>query len=355
MLFTLLFALFLPGDSALSNSAGTGKQGDAGEGGLAAKALINQPFDVVYDPAGNLVFSDTGNHKIKRVDKKTGLIHTVAGSGKKGFAGDGGPATSAQLDEPYGLAIDSAGSIYFADRLNRRVRKIDGKTGVISTIAGDGSKATSGDGGPAEKAGIVEPNGVALIGEETLLIADVSGHRVRSVDLKTGAIGTFAGTGVGKHQGDGGPASKAALAGSRAVKVGPDGTVYILERNGHSLRAVHPKTGIITTIAGTGKPDYTGDDGLAKAASFNGPKEMAVDKAGNIFVVDTENHAIRRIDAKTGVITTVTGDGSKGGELGGCPDFAGRLDRPHGVAVAPDGAIVIGDTNNHRVLRVVLP
>jgi streptogramin lyase len=355
VLLSILLLAFLPSDSAISHAAGVGKQGDTGEGGPAIKALLNQPFDVAYDADGNLYFSDTGNHKIKKVDKKTKTIHTIAGNGKKGFSGDGGDATKASMDEPYGLAIDLQGTIYFADRLNRRVRKIDGKTGVITTIAGDGSKKFSGDGGDGSKAGLVEPNGVALDGRGNLLIADVSDQRIRSIELATNKISTFAGNGIRKHTGDGGLAKDCSINGARAVKVGPDGSVWILERSGNTLRSIDSKTGIILTRAGTGKSGYTGDDGDAKLATFNGPKELTVDKGGNIYIVDTENHAIRRIDAKTWKISTVAGDGTKGGEHGGCPDFAARLDRPHGVVVAPDGAIVIGDTNNHRVFRVVLP
>ncbi len=344
---TLASVIFGAGE----NLAGTGRPGDSGDGGPAASARLNQPFDVAYDAGGNLFLSDTGNHRIRRIDARTGIITTVAGSGKKGFGGDDGPATAALLDEPYGLCLDDRGNLYFADRLNRRVRRVDAATGTISTIAGDGSKATSGDGGPATKAGLVEPNGVALDGKGRLFVADVAGHRVRVVDLATGTIATFAGDGRGRHSGDGGPAARASIHGARAVEVGPDGTVWVLERQGNTLRAVDPKTGIIATRAGTGKAGYSGDGGPAIEASFNGPKELCLDRAGNIFVADTENHAIRRIDAATGRITTMTGDGRRPESGVEDPATTERLDRPHGVAVANDGSIAIGDTGNHRVRR----
>jgi sugar lactone lactonase YvrE len=350
MLTSLLVASALLGSG--ENAAGTGKPGASGDGDPAAIAQLNQPFDVAYDAAGNLYVSDTGNHRIRRIDAKNGTISTVAGSGKKGFSGDGGPATQALLDEPYGICLDDRGNLYFADRLNRRVRLVDAATGRISTVAGDGSNASSGDGGPAAKAGLIEPNGVALDGKGRLYIADVAAHRIRVVDLATGTISTYAGDGRGRHAGDGGPAATASIHGARAVEVGPDGTVWILERQGNTLRAVDPRTGTITTRAGTGKAGYTGDGGPAIEATFNGPKELCLDRAGNLFVVDTENHAIRRIDAASGRITTVAGDGHRPTKGQDDPGTTDRLDRPHGVVVAADGSIVVGDTGNHRVRRV---
>ncbi len=294
--------------------AGTGEPGRTGDGGPATKARLNMPFDVAFDAEGNLFFSDTFNHAIRRVDGRSGTIATVAGDGTAGFSGDGGPATRARLNEPYGVVVDAAGDVFFADRLNRRVRKVEARSGTITTLAGDGSKTYSGDGSPASRAGMVEPNGVALDpAGRRLFIADVADNRIRLVDLSSGQISTFAGTGRDRHEGDGGPASAASIRGARAVEVGRDGTVFILERQGHSLRAVDPKTGLITTRAGTGTPGFTGDGGPASAATFSGPKEMALDREGNILIVDTKNHAIRRIDARTGLITTSAGNGRRGG------------------------------------------
>ena len=257
------------------------------------------------------------------------------------------------MNEPYGIVLDHAGNLYIADRLNRRVRRIDARTGMITTVAGDGSKTFSGDGGPATSAGLVEPNGVALDGAgRRLYVADVADNRVRVVDLDSGTITTFAGNGKGRHDGDGGPARDAEVFGARAVEVGPDGTVYVVERQGNTVRAVDPRTGVITTVAGTGKKGDSGDGGPARAATFNGPKELAVDARGNLFVVDTENHAIRRIDARTGLVTTLAGDGRRGGDGDGGPANRARLARPHGVAIGPDGAIYIGDTENHRIRKV---
>jgi sugar lactone lactonase YvrE len=336
-------------DWMITTAVGTGEQGYAGDGGPAAQARLNNPFDLAFDPGGNLVFSDTFNHCIRRVDRASGTIATIAGSGQRGFSGDGGPATGAQLNEPYGIVIDRSGTIFFADRLNRRVRRVDSK-GVITTLAGDGSGKYSGDGGPAALAGLAEPNGLALDADhKCLFIADVADHRVRAVDLGSGEITTFAGTGEAKHDGDGGPATAAGVFGARAVAVAPDGSLYVMERQGSSIRRV--RNGVIETVAGTGARGYAGDGGDAGRAVFNAPKEMALDPAGNIFVVDTENHAIRLIDAKSWVVRTIAG-GHAGPEGDGGPATMAGLARPHGAVVAPDGVVYIGDSENHRVRRL---
>jgi DNA-binding beta-propeller fold protein YncE len=339
-------------DWIVTTVVGTGENGFGGDGGPATKALLNGPFDVAFDRAGNFYFSDTFNHRVRRVDARTGIISTVAGNGDKRFSGDGGPATAAALNEPYGIAIDRAGNLYIADRLNRRVRRVDAASGVVSTVAGTGEVEYSGDGGPASRGGLAEPNGLAFDPEEArLFVTDVADHRVRVIDLKSGIIATFAGTGAAEHSGDGGPATAAGVFGARAVKIGADGTVYILERQGSSLRAVDPKTGIIATVAGTGARGYAGDDGPALAAVFDAPKEMAIDRNGDILIVDTENHAIRRFDPRAGIVSALAGGRQGSGGDGGLASEAG-LDRPHGAVVGPDGAIHIGDTNNHRIRKV---
>ncbi|MDY3561807.1 hypothetical protein R5W23_003235 [Gemmata sp. JC673] len=339
----------------ITSPVGTGKKGFAGDGGPAAKAELDQPFDVAFDKAGNLYFSDTFNHRVRKVDGKTGTITTVAGNGKKGFGGDGGSALEASLNEPYGIELDADGNLYIVDRLNFCVRKVDGKTAVISTIAGTGGKTGyGGDGGPADKALFVEPNGLCLDGNGRLYIADVAGHRVRVVDLAKGTISTLLGNGKGVSAGDGGPIKDATLNGPRAVAVGPDGRLYVVERNGHCVRVVDLAKGRIERFAGTGKKGYTGDGTKALEATFDGPKEIDIDKNGNVFVVDTENEVIRKIDAKTGAITTVAGKGrTKTPGLGDNGPAAGAtLGRPHGVAVGSDGALYIGDTNSHRIRKV---
>ncbi len=302
------------------------RSGYAGDGGPATQALLNNPFDLAFDPSGSLCFSDTYNHCIRRIDARTGVISTIAGTGQSGFAGDGGPATQAQMNQPYGIVIDRAGNTYIADRLNKRVRRVDGSSGVISTLAE-----------------LVEPNGLALDREHRrLFIADVADHRVHVIELATGALSTFAGTGNGRHAGDGGPATAADIFGARAVALAPDDSIYILERQGSSLRRV--RDGIIETIAGTGARGYAGDDHDARHAVFDAPKEMALDPAGNVFIVDTENHVIRLIDAQSWIVRTIAGTGEAG------PD---ALARPHGAVVGTDRSVYIGDSENHRVRKLV--
>ena len=332
----------------ISTVAGTGEQGRAGDGGPATEALLNNPFDLAFDPAGNLIFSDTYNHRICRIDARTQIITTVAGTGEEGFDGDGGPAIAAKLNQPYGVVVDTDGRIFFADRLNRRVRMV-APNGTIATLAGDGSGKYSGDGGPAPVAGLAEPNGLALW-DGRLYITDVADHRVRVVDLRTATIATFAGTGVGRDDGDGGPATKAGIFGARAVAFAPDGSLYVMERQGSCIRKI--EDGVIYTVAGTGARGYAGDGGDARLAVFNAPKEMAVAPNGDIFVVDTENHAIRMIDATTWIVRTIAGNGAAGPGGDGGPAGLAGLSRPHGAVVAPDGSVYIGDSENHRVRKL---
>ena len=341
-------------DWIITTAVGTGEKGFAGDGGPASEALLNGPFDIAFDRAGNLYFSDTFNHRIRRVEAATGIITTIAGNGEAGYSGDGGPATAAALNEPYGVVVDRAGNIYTADRLNRRVRRIDAASGIITTLAGTGEAAYSGDGGPASRAGLAEPNGLAFDPDERrLYIADVADHRVRVVDLASGVIDTFAGTGIAEHGGDGGPAREARIFGARAVKVAPDGTVYILERQGSSLRAVDPATGIINTIAGTTGRGYSGDGGPAagcrvRRAEGDGarPRRQPVDRRYReprdppYRPRERHRHDHRRRPQ------------------GRARRWRSRRPRPGSTArTAPwsarDGAIYIGDTNNHRIRKLV--
>jgi streptogramin lyase len=338
--------------------AGTGQKGYAGDGGPALRALLDQPFHC--DLVGQFLFiAEAGNHCVRRLDLKTGVLVTVAGSGKPGYSGDNGPAARATLNEPYAVAADGA-DLYIVDRLNAVVRKVHGKTGTITTVAGTGVKGFSGDGGPGIKATLREPNDCCLDGKGGLLIADVGDWRIRRLDLKTGVITTFAGTGrpAGKKKidrtaiGDGGPAVKAVLVGARAVCVDGLGNTYVCEREGNAVRKVD-SAGTISTVAGTGESGYGGDGGPAARATFKGPKGVRCDRQGNVFVVDTENHAIRKIDVKTGTVRTVAGGRHGSGGDGGGATEAG-LDRPHGCVIAEDGTLYIADSNNHRV-RAVRP
>ena len=257
---------------------------------------------------------------------------------------------SASLNQIYALIIDANNDIYLVDRLNAAVRRIEAATGIITTVAGTGEPGYSGDGGPGSHAQLREPNDVFLDGRGGLLIADIQDQRVRRLNLATGIITTFAGNGEKERAGDGGPANQASILGARAVCMDSKGNTYICEREGHGVRRVDAN-GIMSTFAGTGERGYEGDGGPALTATWNGPKAIRCDLQDNIIVVDTENHAIRRIDATTGTVSTIAG-GHQGGDGDGGNATEAGLDRPHGCGVDKKGNIYIADSNNHRVRGV---
>jgi NHL repeat len=333
---------------------GTGQANYSGDGDMARRAGLNQPFDVALDREGNLYFSEANNHCVRRVERGSGIITTVAGTGQAGYSGDGRAATQAQLNSPYGIALDAANNLYIVDRLNACIRVVEATTGVIHTIAGTGQPGYSGDDGPAVQAQLQEPNDIVLDSQGRAFIADVRDHRVRVIDLASGIITTFAGTGEAGSGGDGGPVNHAALFGPRALAFGPTGDLYICLRNDHKVRQVDMRSGIIRTLAGTGERGYTGDHGPALQATFNGPKEIAVDRLGNIMLVDTENHCIRHIEAASGLVSTIAGTGRPGDSGDGGSATAAALTRPHGACVDEAGNMYIGDSENHRVRFVSL-
>ena len=253
------------------------------------------------------------------------IITTVAGGG----VGDGGPATEASLSGPLVVIVDASGDLYIADTFSNRVRRVDGTTGIIATVAGAGGYGFSGDGGPATKARFANPRGMFVDGAGHLYIADTDNDRVRRVDMATGIVSTVAGTGAKGFSGDGGPATQADTAGPQGVFVDGTSTLYIAANN--RVRQVDAATGVITTVAGTGRPGSSGDGGPATEADFLGPSGLFVDEAGHLYIADTENHRIRRVDAATGVITTVAGTGEGAGVVfkvagtaqGGFPGFSG--------------------------------
>lgn len=334
----------------ITTTAGIGDAGYDGDGGPAGSARLNEPFMCAFDRQGNLYVAEAMNHCVRRIDGRSGVIITVAGMGELGYGGDGGPATQATLNQPYALDIADNGDLYIVDRLNAVIRKVDAASGMISTVAGTGTPGSSGGGGPATEAALREPNDCFLDRHGGLLIADVQDHCVRRLDLATGYITTFAGNGDKARAGDGRPAAEASILGARAVCQDGSGNTYICEREGNGVRKVGAD-GIMSTFAGTGERGYSGDGGSALAATWGAPKALRCDLQGNLLVVDTENHAIRRIDAVTGVVTTVAG-GQHGGHGDGGPATAAGLDRPHGCCVDAQGNLYIADSNNHRV-RVV--
>jgi DNA-binding beta-propeller fold protein YncE len=335
----------------ISNMVGNGTQGYAGDGGRAMSALMDNPFHVDFDSEQrHLYVADCFNYRIRQVDIESGEIITFAGNGTQGYTGDGGPAIEASLDEIYALQVTPNGDVYILQRFNPAIRKVDAATGIITTVAGNGTIGYSGDGGPATEAQMREPNDCVLDGNGGLLIADIQDQRIRRLDLSTGIITTFAGTGEKEHTGDGGKASEAGIFGARAVCVDGNGNVYICEREGGSLRKID-SAGIITLIAGNGEKGYSGDGGPAINVIFNGPKAIRCDSKGNVLIVDTENHAIRRLDVSTGTIDTVAG-GHKGAEGDGGDALKAGLARPHGIVTDKDDAMYIADSENHRIRMV---
>lgn len=334
--------------------AGTGKAVYTGDGGSAAKAGVGGPFGVVIGPDGALYVCEITSHVVRRVDLKTGKISTFAGTGKKGYSGDGGPATKARLNEPYEVRFDKAGNMFFVEMRNHIVRRVDAKSGKISTVAGTGKRGFSGDGGPATKAKLSVPHSIALDDAGNLYICDIGNHRVRRVDLKSGIITTFAGTGQRKRTPDGAKLKGTPLNGPRALDFDGQQSLYLALREGNAVYRIDLKTKTLHHIAGTGKKGYAGDGGDAKQALLSGPKGIAVGPNGDIYLADTESHTIRVLRKPTGsapwVIETVVGDGKRGDGPDGEPRKC-RLNRPHGVFVDAKGNVYIGDSSNHKVRK----
>ena len=340
--------IVLPAPDKLVLVAGGGAGGD---GSPATKAKLEAPFAVAFDRASNLYFAEMTGNRIRKIDVN-GVATTVAGTGQKGDSGDGGTAVKAELNGPHHLAVGPDGDVYIADTWNNRVRRIDAKTGKILTVAGTGRKGFSGDGGPAVKA---EFGGVYCIAfdakGEKFYLADLDNRRIRAVDLRTGIVTTVAGNGQKGVPADGSVAVNAPLVDPRAVAVDPKGNIYILERSGHALRAVDT-SGKVRTLVGTGKPGHTGDGGDGREATLNGPKHLCIDLEGNVLIADTENHAIRKYQIRDGKIVAVAGTGKKGDAgLAGPPEQA-ELNQPHGVYMHPSGALYISDSSNHRILKL---
>jgi sugar lactone lactonase YvrE len=353
--FIIAFPLLLSvaaSAQTITTIAGTGKAENNGAQLSPTATNIGDPFGVELSPDGSLYICEVHNHRLWKMQGKDKLT-VVAGNGTKGYSGDGGSATQAQLNEPYEVRFDSAGNILFVEMQNHVVRKVDAKTGVISTVAGTSEKGFGGDGGPATKAKLSTPHSIALDADNNVYIADIANHRIRKVDAKTGIITTIAGNGEKQQPVDGQTAAGKPMIGPRALFIVGD-TLWIALREGHSVWKMNLKSGMLNHVAGTGKKGFTGDGGPAKDATFDGPKGIALGPDGSIYIADTENHAIRKIDAKTNIITTIAGMGpkQKGGTGDGGPATQATMDRPHGICVGPDNAVYIGDTLNHRV-RVV--
>ncbi len=330
-------------DGVLSLIAGTGTSGFSGDGGLAVSARLSYPGNLVVDGGGNLYIADWGNDRIRKVNTE-GIISTIAGNGTEGFDGDGGPATSASLNGPRGVAVDPAGNVYIADRGNSRIRKVD-TVGLISTIAGNGTSGFSGDGGLATAASF-DAWSLAVDVSGNLYITDARNHRVRKVNT-AGIISTVAGDGGDIFGGDGGPATATSVV-PLDIFVDPGGNLYLADAS-YRVRKVNGD-GIITTIACNGTSGFTGDGGPATAASC-APYRVARDSAGNLYVADGSSRRIRKVSA-AGIITTVAGRGTGQSSGDGGPATLAELIQPLGVAVDPAGNVYIADEGSNRIRKV---
>jgi len=331
----------------IATIAGNGVSGFSGDGGFAGSAHLKEPTAIAVDREFNIYIADSLNHRVRKVTPK-GNITTVAGNGTAGYSGDGGPAASAQLNQPIGVALDDAGCLYITDQLNHRIRKVSA-AGTITTLAGNGKSGYSGDGGPAIDAKIYGPSGIATDSAGNVYFADTFNNRVRKITAK-GIITTIAGDGKEGSGGDGVMATNAQLYGPWGVAVDGKEGVYFADRWNNVVRMVNPQ-GIITTVAGSNLTGFSGDRGRATEARLREPTGVAVDKKGNLYISDSMNHRLRKVDA-AGKISTMCGDGqyAYSGDLG--PALAAQLYGPQGVAVDRRGNIYIADNGNNRIRKL---
>ena len=359
LVLAVLLTVCLPVALALTTPqivtiAGHGNPGFSGDGGIATAATLAYPRGVAADAAGNVYIADTVNQRIRKVTAGTHNITTVAGNGNYGSSGDGGPATSAELDYPEGVAVDSAGNIYIADTINQRIRKVSASTGIITTVAGNGAYGYGGDGGPATSAALEYPQGVAVDAAGNIYIADTGNLRIRKVTAGTGIITTVAGNGGYGYGGDGGAATSAELDSPESVAVDSAGNIYIADTDNGRIRKVFASNGYIFTVAGNAKYGFSGDGGPATSAALDYPNGVAVDSAGDIYIADSDNHRVREVTASTGIISTIAGDYTAGYSGDGGPATSAELSFPEGIALDQAGNLYIADENNGVVREISL-
>jgi sugar lactone lactonase YvrE len=321
-----------------------------GVGGYS-DAQVNNPYGLAIGPDGALYFCDVDSQRIRRLDLQTKAISTIVGDGQRGYAGDGGPALTAPLNMPHEICFDASGNLYIVERDSHAVRKVDAATGIIATVAGTGEPGFGGDGGPASRAQLRQPHSIAFDTHGDLLICDIGNHRIRRIESASGTISTYAGTGAPEPTPDGALLDGTPLNGPRTMVFGADGSMYLALREGNAIYRIDPASRRIELLAGTGEKGYTGDGGPAQAATLAGPKGLAYDTSGKLYVADTENHVIRVVDLASGIITTVLGTGERGD--GPEPDpLACKLARPHGLCADQDGGLYVADSEAHRIRRL---
>ena len=332
----------------MTRYAGSGQSGFSGDGGPAANASFRVPAGLAFDSEGNLYIADRENHRVRKVDPK-GYISTFAGIGEAGFSGDEGPAVKARLNLPSGVVVDKKGNLYISDRSNDRIRVVD-KKGVIRTYAGSGVAGFQGDAGPALKAQLDKPFGIALDETKNLYIADRNNNRVRKVS-PDGIITTVAGDGGFFFMGDNGPAYRASVAAPTGVALDSKGNLYIADRNNNRVRVVD-RTGMIRTVVGTGQQDYNGDSEVARETNLYLPFGLTVDSNDNLLVIDRSHYRIRRIDPKSGQVETVAGNGVKLFAGDGGPATGATLSFPHGMSVDKKDNLIFSDKGHFRIRKI---
>jgi trimeric autotransporter adhesin len=330
--------------------AGDGVAGYTGDDIPALKAELNQPTAVAMDRNGDLFIADAANDVIRKVSRKNGMITTVAGAAFAcGDSGDNGPADEALLCSPDGITVDRLGNLLIADTANHRIRRVDHRTHIITTVAGTGVIGFSGDGGPATSAQLAAPNDVKVDAFDNLYIADTANFRVRRVDARTGIIQTAVGNGTG---GDGSLAVDAQIGESFGLAFDHVGNLFIGDSTQNSVHRVDRKTGILTTVAGSGVYGYSGDGGQATAAMLGGPFGVAVDKRGFLYIGDEGNERVRRVDLHTGIITTYAGNGVTGFSGDHGPALEAEFRAPSGVLLDGADRLYIADQSNQRIRLV---
>ena len=335
----------MPSDFARSLREGT--HGFSGDAGPATNAMLNSPYGVSVDVFGNLFLAEISNSRIRKVSTN-GVITTIAGNGTNGYSGDGVPATNTSLCTPIDTILDASGNLFIADENNYRIRKVS-TNGIIMTVAGNGTNVFSGDGGPATKAGLSHPIGIALDSCGNLFISDNAANRVRKVDTN-GFITTVAGNGSPGYSGDGGAASKASLNSPTSVAVDAFGNLFFTELGNFRIRKVDTN-GIITTVAGNGTSGYSGDGGPATNANLSPLLGLYMDAFGNLFISDSFNNRVRKVNVN-GIITTVAGNGSPSYSGDGGAAANAGLNAPRGVVVDSSGNLFIADSGNSRIRMV---
>jgi trimeric autotransporter adhesin len=336
----------------ISTFAGTGGTGYNGDNIQATAAEFFVPEDVAVDDSGNVYVADLLNNRIRKITAATGIITTVAGNGTAGHSGDGGPATAAEIDEPSGVCVDTAFNIYIADYQSNKVRKVNKRTGIITTIAGTGGNGYNGDNIQATSAELSNDEDIAVDDSGNVYIMDTGNYRIRKVSKTTGIITTLAGNGVNSYSGDGGPATAAEMGHAELLVSDAIGNIYFGDEDNDRVRYINKSTGIITTVCGNGTASFSGEGGPATAAEISGPEGTTLDAAGNLYFADIgDNHALT-VNKTSGIMTDAAGDGTNGFFGDGGPATNAELAAPTGIAMDKFGNLYIADQGNGRIRKV---